>query len=101
MPQRSPVRSNEWDLPVAKVREDLAYTVAIERYTPSRDGRARACRVRDDDPKPPRPSGDSMTTPTVHQGLVFDHQPLGSVVGVILVKVGLVYVEADNVQGLG
>jgi hypothetical protein len=36
------------------VRGDLAYTVAIERYSASREGRARApYRVQDDDPKPP------------------------------------------------
>ena len=36
-----------------------------------------------------------------HQCLAFDHQPLGSVVGVLLVKVGLVHLEAGNVQRFG
>jgi hypothetical protein len=35
-----------------------------------------------------------------HQCLVFDHQPLGSVIGVVLVKVGLIHLEAGNVQRL-
>ena len=37
----------------------------------------------------------------IHQCLAFDQQPLGSVVGVLLVKVGLVYLESGNVQRLG
>jgi hypothetical protein len=42
------------------------------------------------------PGGDG-----IHQCLAFDDQALGSVVGVVLVKVGLVHLEAGNVQGLG
>jgi ketosteroid isomerase-like protein len=38
----SDVRSYEWELLVSDVRGDLAYTVAIERYTASREGRPPA-----------------------------------------------------------
>ena len=36
------VRSYEWDLLVFEVSEDVAYTVAIERYTASRNSRPPA-----------------------------------------------------------
>jgi hypothetical protein len=42
-----------------------------------------------------------MTTAAVSPMLSFDHQTLGSVVGVLLVKVGLVHLEAGDVQGIG
>ena len=35
----SDLRSYDWDLLVSEVIGDLAYTVAIERYTASREGR--------------------------------------------------------------
>jgi len=38
----SDVRSYDWELLVSDVRGDLAYTVAIERYTASREGRPPA-----------------------------------------------------------
>jgi ketosteroid isomerase-like protein len=38
----SDVRSYEWELLVSDVSGDMAYTVAIERYTASRDGQPPA-----------------------------------------------------------
>jgi ketosteroid isomerase-like protein len=38
----SDLRSYDWDLLVSEVIGDLAYTVAIERYTASREGRPPA-----------------------------------------------------------
>ena len=38
----SDLRSYEWELLVSNVSGDLAYTVAIERYTASREGRPPA-----------------------------------------------------------
>ena len=75
----SDVRSYEWDLLVSEVSGDLAYTVAIERYTASSNGRPPApteLRVTDvyrredgqlravhrhADLKPPRPTGGDLT----------------------------------------
>ena len=115
----SDVRSYDWDLLVSEVSGDLAYTVAIERYTASRNGRppvptelrvTQCIGARTDSggrytamPTSSHPRNRRRPDPhrRFHQCLVFDHQPLGFVVGVVLVKVGLVDLEAGNVQGLG
>ena len=108
------VRSYDWGLLVSEVSGDLACTVAIERYTASRNGRPPApteLRVthmyrrqdgqwraahRHADLKPPDQRRRPDPHRRFHQCLVFDHQPLGSVVGVVLIKVGLVYLEAGE-----
>jgi hypothetical protein len=109
------VRSYGWDL----------LAVAFEaRHTASRNGRTPASTKlpvthmyrREDqswgvdrDLKPrDQPGGGPDPPRRFHQCLVFDHQPLGSVVGVVLVKVvgvvlvkvGLVHLEAGNLQRL-
>jgi hypothetical protein len=48
-----------------------------------------------------RPTRSDLSTGGSNRCLAFDHQPLGSVVGVLLVKVGLVQLEAGNVQRVG